>query len=126
MIESNIQDVPLELFSSLEDGDFLFIDCSHVLKAGSDLAFLYSSVLPRLAPGVIVHIHDIFYNWEYPSSWLNEGRAWNESYAMRAILQFSDRLEVLIHWGYLCSQSKSVPVSANPLSCGSLWLRIRG
>lgn len=126
VIESKVQEVSLEVFSSLEAGDFLFIDCSHVLKPGSDLAFLLSTVLPRLSPGVIVHIHDIFYNWEYPSSWLNEGRSWNELYVVRAILQFSDRFEVLIHWGYLSSQLKDVSVAADPLSCGSLWLRFRG
>lgn len=126
VIESKIQDVPYDFFLSLEAGDFLFIDCSHVLKAGSDLNFIFFSILPRLAPGVIVHIHDIFYNWEYPSSWLCEGRAWNELYAVRAILQFSDRFEVLIHWGYVSSQQADVAVYADPASCGSLWLRFKG
>ncbi|MCX6982085.1 MAG: class I SAM-dependent methyltransferase [Verrucomicrobia bacterium] len=123
VIESTLQAAPLELFTSLESGDVLFIDSSHVLKAGSDLQFLCFSILPRLNPGVIVHFHDIFWDWEYPANWLREGRGWNESYAVRAILQFSERFEVLIHLGYLIAQSAIEIGTKDPLSTGSLWLR---
>lgn len=126
VVESTLQEAPIELFTSLESGDFLFIDSSHVLKAGSDLEFLYFSIFPRLNVGVIIQIHDIFWNWEYPASWLKEGRAWNELYAVRAILQYSKRFEVLIHLGYLISQSLAGSRSDDPLSTGSLWLRFLG
>ncbi len=126
VIESTLQAAPLGLFTSLESGDVLFIDSSHVLKAGSDLQFLCFSILPRLNPGVIVHFHDIFWDWEYPEPWLREGRAWNECYLIRAILQFSDRFEVLIHLGYLIAQSAIADGPKNPLSTGSLWLRFLG
>lgn len=123
VIESTLQAAPIEVFTRLESGDFLFIDSSHVLKAGSDLQFLCFSVLPRLNPGVIVHFHDIFWDWEYPATWLREGRAWNESYAVRAIVQFSERFEVLIHLGYLIAQSAISIGTKDPHSSGSLWLR---
>lgn len=123
VIESTLQAAPVEMFTGLESGDILFIDSSHVLKAGSDLQFLCFSILPRLNPGVIVHFHDIFWDWEYPANWLREGRAWNESYLVRAILQFSDRFEVLIHLGYLIAQSAVSIGTKEPLSTGSLWLR---
>ncbi len=123
VIESTLQAAPVELFAGLESGDILFIDSSHVLKAGSDLQFLCFSILPRLNPGVIVHFHDIFWDWEYPAVWLREGRAWNESYVVRAILQFSERFEVLIHLGYLIAQSAIAIGTKEPLSTGSLWLR---
>ena len=123
VIESTLQAAPVETFTSLESGDILFIDSSHVLKAGSDLQFLCFSILPRLNPGVIVHFHDIFWHWEYPANWLREGRAWNESYVIRAILQFSERFEVLIHLGYLIAQSAVTIGTKEPLSTGSLWLR---
>ena len=126
VVESTLQAAPVEVFTSLESGDFLFIDSSHVLKAGSDLEVLYFSILPRLNPGVIVHIHDIFWNWEYPGAWLREGRAWNELYAVRAILQFSNRFEVLIHLGYLISESSAGTRTDSPDSTGSLWLKYLG
>ena len=50
----------------LDAGDILFIDSSHVLAIGGDVSFLYFDVLPRLRPGVLIHIHDIFLPYEYP------------------------------------------------------------
>jgi hypothetical protein len=53
------QRVPLAEFEALGINDILFIDSSHVLKIGSDVQYEYLEILPRLRPGVIVHIHDI-------------------------------------------------------------------
>jgi predicted O-methyltransferase YrrM len=55
-----VEDVDLEFFSQLHSGDVLFIDSSHTVKIGGDVNYLFLEVLPRLEPGVIVHIHDIF------------------------------------------------------------------
>src|SRR5690606_37706314 len=46
----------VEFFDQLEAGDLLFIDSSHVVRTGGDVNFLMLEVLPRLAPGVIVHL----------------------------------------------------------------------
>ena len=88
--EREVQDVPLELFDALEANDLLFIDSSHVIKTGSDLWFLFFQVLPRLKPGVCVFLHDITWPMEYPQVWVEEGRAWNEIYLLRAFLQFNE------------------------------------
>ncbi|MBF0244715.1 MAG: class I SAM-dependent methyltransferase, partial [Planctomycetes bacterium] len=61
-----IEKVALSEFSSLGANDILFIDSTHVLKIGSDVQYIYLEILPRLAKGVIVHIHDIFLPNEYP------------------------------------------------------------
>ena len=58
--------VSLNEFLALEAGDILFIDSSHVVAIGSDVIYLYLEVLPRLAPGVVVHAHDIFMPFNYP------------------------------------------------------------
>jgi predicted O-methyltransferase YrrM len=85
-----VQDVPLETFESLEAGDVLFIDSSHVSKTGSDVNYLFFEVLPRLKDGVRIHIHDIFLPFEYPKQWvLNDQRSWNEQYLLRALLMHS-------------------------------------
>ena len=63
----------MKLFSSLETGDFLFIDSSHIVKCGSDLQLLMFEILPLLQPGVFVHFHDVFYPFDYPSPMV-EGR----------------------------------------------------
>ena len=80
-----IQEMPLDYFSSLEAGDILFVDSSHVLKTGSDVSFLYLEVFPSLKPGVRIHIHDIFLPLEYPREGVNEGRNWNEQYLLQAM-----------------------------------------
>src|SRR5262245_48406157 len=84
LIVAPVQQCPLEECDVLEAGDFPFIDSSHVSKFGSYLNFLFSSVPPRLRRGVLVHIHDVCYPFDYPLAWLKQGRAWNEIYLLRA------------------------------------------
>lgn len=50
----------------------LFIDSSYVVKAGSDVLYLVTEVLTRLSPGVIVHIHDVFWPFEYTEPLVSE------------------------------------------------------
>lgn len=99
--ETIVQDLPLELFTSLAANDILFIDSSHVLKLGSDVSLLFLDVLPRLRPGVVVHIHDIATTFEYPPEWYEEGRAWNEAPALRAFLAFNQAYEILYFCDYM-------------------------
>lgn len=90
-----VQQVPLDIFDQLEANDVLFVDSSHVVKIGSDLSFIFLRVLPRLKPGVLIHFHDIFYPHSYPEGWLREGRAWNESLFLRALLVAGSHFEVV-------------------------------
>ncbi|MEM7165277.1 MAG: class I SAM-dependent methyltransferase [Planctomycetota bacterium] len=122
-----VQHVPLDVFKQLEANDILFIDSSHVAKIGSDVVWLLTHVLPQLAPGVIVHIHDIFWPFEYPEAWLREGRAWNEAYFVKAFLQFNSAFQMLFFNSYVAQHhredaEKHVPTFLrNP--GGSLWLQ---
>jgi predicted O-methyltransferase YrrM len=95
-----VQEVPIELFDKLDAGDVLFIDSSHVAKAGSDVSHLFLRVLPRLKPGVWVHVHDISWPDTLPSSWVEEGRAWNESLFLRAFLMGNAAYEVRAFHAY--------------------------
>jgi hypothetical protein len=123
-----VQAAPLEIFTALEAGDILFIDSTHVSKIGSDVNALFFRVLPALRPGVIVHVHDIAYPFEYPREWvLGEGRAWNEAYLLRAFLQFNASFEI-VFWGSFLATfhrerlERELPLwSKNP--GGSIWLR---
>jgi methyltransferase family protein len=92
-----VQHVPRELFSSLGAGDILFIDSSHAAKIGSDVVHEYLTIVPNLAPGVVVHIHDIFIPAEYPRGWMDEARFfWNEQYILEAFLNYNSEFEVLM------------------------------
>ena len=102
LIEKKVQDIDLEFFSQLESGDILFIDSSHTVKIGGDVNYLFLEVLPRLKPGVIVHVHDIFLPFEYRRDWvMDEFRFWSEQYLLQAFLTFNSEFEVLMANRYL-------------------------
>ncbi len=101
LIESKVQDVPLDLFTSLECGDILFIDSSHVLRAGGDVQLEYLEILPRLASGVLVHIHDISLPNPYPRIYFETQLYWNEQYLLQSFLIFNSRFKVLWPGNYM-------------------------
>ena len=127
LIEKRVQEVPLETFTALGENDVLFIDSSHVAKIGSDVNRLYFDVLPALAPGVLVHIHDVAGNLDYPREWLDEGRAWNEQYLLRAFLMFNSAWRVELFTGWLFNTRHAWFREKMPLCArgggGQMWLR---
>lgn len=102
LVEGFVQDVPLSRFEELEAGDVLFIDSSHALKIDSDVAFLFLEVVPRLKPGVLVHIHDVHfpYNTPFPADfWLFGERwpvYWQEAMVVQSFLAFNDAFDILL------------------------------
>lgn len=129
LVVSRVEDVDPAYFDRLGDGDILFIDSSHVSKVGSDVNYLFFEVLPRLRPGVMVHVHDIFLPDEYPHDWvLAQNRNWNEQYLLQAFLQFNDKWEVLWASHLMITRHKNtignifarVPRLGGG---GSLWMR---
>jgi hypothetical protein len=125
---SRVQQVGLDPFLALGAGDVLFIDSSHVSKTGSDVNFLLLEVLPRLAPGVWIHLHDIFLPQEYPREWvLDEERSWNEQYLVQALLVHSRAFAV--RFGSACAwhlfPELVESVFGSRLAGGSLWLEKR-
>jgi hypothetical protein len=125
-----VQDVPLSLFDELRKGDMLIIDSTHVAKVGSDVNHLVFEVLPSLAPGVLVHVHDIYHGFEYPRDWAYQLRAWNEAYLVRALLMFNSAWEIVFFNSFIGARHPEAfaaslpPAAENPGS--SLWLRPRG
>ncbi len=130
LIKKKIEDIDLEFFSQLESGDILFIDSSHTVKIGGDVNYLFLEVLPRLKPGVIVHVHDIFFPFNYPRDWvMEEFRFWTEQYLLQAFLSFNSEFEVLMANGYLAyrymEDLKATFTSSPWWSGGSFWMRRR-
>jgi predicted O-methyltransferase YrrM len=128
LIESKVQDTGLEFFSQLEAGDILFIDSSHTVKAGGDVNYLFLEVLPRLKPGVIVHVHDIFFPFDYRRDWmLEEFRFWTEQYLLQAFLIFNPEFEVLMANSYLnyyhLSELKAAFPNLRRWVSGSFWMQ---
>jgi hypothetical protein len=129
ILERPVQEMPVTEFDRLEAGDVLFIDSSHVVKAGSDVSFLFLRVLPRLKPGVLVHVHDIFYPHSYPVAWIRLGMAWNESIFLRALLVGSPSWEVMAFNDYAAKAFPELWRARWPAfmerTGGSFWMRKR-
>jgi hypothetical protein len=89
-----VQEVDLDHFTGLEAGDILFLDSTHALHAASELQRLYLKVIPALAPGVIVHVHDIFLPWMYRPSIMKDPWDWQETALLAALLTGNPGLEV--------------------------------
>ncbi|MGO4255633.1 class I SAM-dependent methyltransferase [Marmoricola sp. RAF53] len=138
LVEGFVQDVPLSKFEELEAGDVLFIDSTHALKIDSDVAFLFMEALPRVKPGVYVHIHDVHFpfNGPFPAdTWLFGERwpvYWNEAMVVQAFLAFNDSFETLLstpmvrHYdeAFLTDRfADYTPLKQDPNPPSSLWLK---
>jgi hypothetical protein len=82
---------------------------------------LLLEVVPRLRPGVHVHVHDIIWPFEYARKWVYQGRAWNEAYLLRALLVGNPRLRIELWSSQLAACHKERVGAALPL-----WLRDSG
>lgn len=123
-----IQDTDLQIFTTLEENDILFIDSTHVSKTGSDVNHVIFEILPILKSGVIVHFHDIFYPFEYPKHWvLNKGFGWNEDYLLRAFLMYNNEFEIIFFNTYLAYMHPDLVQTKMQLAMkntgGSIYLR---
>lgn len=127
ILEMPVQKVPLTTFDALEAGDFLFIDSTHILRTGSDVCCELFEILPRVSPGVFVHIHDMFWPFEYPSDWiLEDNRSWNELYAVRAFLTDNAHWRIVFFNNYFAKLATSEIEATYPQflrnAGGALWL----
>ncbi|RJQ53938.1 MAG: class I SAM-dependent methyltransferase [Nitrospiraceae bacterium] len=130
MLRSKVEDVGPDFFTRLEENDVLFIDSSHVVKSAGDVNYLFLEVLPRLNPGVVVHIHDIRIPYEVPRLFLVEqARFFTEQYLLQAFLIGNNDFEIL--WGtYFMTQNFPGKVASvfrssrcGTYAGGSFWIR---
>jgi hypothetical protein len=127
ILESKIQDVPLYLFKNLKENDILFIDSTHVSKFQSDVNYIIHEILPVLQKGVYIHFHDVFYPFEYPIKWIEQGRAWSEQYLLRSFLQFNTCFDIVLFNTYLETMYRKQIEDRFPLifknTGGSIWIK---
>ncbi len=134
LVMQPVEQLDPAMLADLAENDILFIDSSHCVRLASDVNFLYLQVIPRLKPGVIVHIHDIYIPYEYPRVHFH-GRQklfWNEQYLLQALLTDNPRLEVTLP-GYFVQKdmerdfAAAFPAydAARHRRTSSFWLRVR-
>lgn len=130
---SKVETCDPEVFAALKANDILFIDSSHVIRPQGDVLFLFQSILPSLAPGVIVHVHDVFTPRDYPHEWVIERRKlWNEQYLLEAFLTMNTEFEVLGALNWLKHHHRALLEQAFPAVArypdqepGAFWFRRR-
>jgi len=126
---TTVETLPIEFFSALRSNDLLFIDSSHVVRAGGDVNYLVLDVLPTLSPGVIVHFHDIFSPADYPRRWIEEkALLWSEQYLLEAFLSGNPDWEMVLSANYLRHQDRErladkCPLMESNAEPGSFYIR---
>jgi predicted O-methyltransferase YrrM len=129
VVRERVEEAPRALYAGLAAGDLLFIDSSHMIRPQGDVLFEVLELLPALAPGVIVHFHDIFSPRDYPRQWLEkEVRFWNEQYLLEAFLSSNRDWKVIgalnflrhRHYAALASKCLRLTQEREP---GSMYLQ---
>lgn len=130
-IARRVEDLPPEQFLALEENDLLFIDSSHAVKIFGDVNYLYLTVLPQLKPGVIVHVHDIFFPRDYLPHHFFQTRIkqiWQEQYLLQAFLMFNREFRVMLcsSWLHFKARDRLKDLFSwyHPDRCpSSFWMR---
>lgn len=122
--------VPAEVFAALGAGDVLFVDTTHVVRTGGDVVRILLDVLPTLAPGVLVHVHDVLLPYEYHRAWLQNGWFWSEQYLVQGVLQGNPAWEVVLanhqlHREHEDELLRAVPAHRPGMKPSGLWIRRR-
>lgn len=131
--DSPLQSITMDRFREMGKGDILFIDSSHVVNYGSDVVYEICAILPNLSPGVLVHFHDIFLPYEYPTEWIENSKFfWNEQYMISALVQGSQRYKVVFPLHQIYRERRKEMDALFPLLVrpnqrpGAYWLEIVG
>ncbi|HLX79304.1 MAG TPA: class I SAM-dependent methyltransferase [Burkholderiales bacterium] len=130
VLRQRIEDLDERHVRALRANDILFIDSSHVIRPQGDVLREYLELLPLLAPGVLVHLHDIFTPRDYPARWVvGEVRIWNEQYLFEAFMCGNDGFRIIGALNFLARHhhpelAAVFPVLRAAPECepGSMWL----
>lgn len=127
-IRLRVEELEHGFFQELQENDILFIDSSHVIRTGGDVTYLFLQVLPRLASGVIVHVHDVYLPFDYPKKLVVEQHMfWTEQYLLQAYLIENRNAEVMFGSNYMAHEYPEALKASFPRALwwggGSFWIR---
>jgi hypothetical protein len=116
ILRQRVEEVDPGLFEALGADDILFIDSSHIIRPQGDVLHEYLDILPRLAPGVVVHVHDIFTPRDYLDRWLHADMLfWNEQYVLEACLSANPSWEILLASSMMVHERPDLIAAACPM-----------
>lgn len=129
VVRQLVEEIDMEIFLELEEGDLLFIDSSHIIRPQGDVVFEYLELLPTLKKGVIVHVHDIFSPRDYLKEWVvDEVKFWNEQYLFEAFLTSNKDWMVIgavnyLHHNYHKLLKQACPFLTQDREPGSFYIQ---
>ncbi len=136
LYEEKAENMDISLFKELKKDDILFIDSSHMVRAGSDVNYAILEVLPKLNKGVIIHFHDIPMPYEYNKVYFTNPNFrvfWTESYLLQAFLINNNKVEIIAALKFLMTEKidlfskvfKHYDSVKHKLISESFWMRIK-
>jgi hypothetical protein len=87
-----LEQIDGQFFNNIGPDDILFFDGSHRSFQNSDATVFFTEVIPNLADGTMVGVHDIFLPHDYPADWLR--RYYSEQYLLASWLLGGVRLRI--------------------------------
>jgi predicted O-methyltransferase YrrM len=102
VVAREVQDVEPAFFAGLGRGDVLFVDSTHVVRLDGDVPHLFLEAVPALAPGALVHVHDVHfpYHTPHPAQQYVIDRTWpmlwTEAMLVQAFLAFNHAFRVTL------------------------------
>jgi len=134
VIRKPFENIDSEFLLSLNENDILFIDNSHRVLPNSDAMVFFMEILPRLQPGVIVHIHDIYLPYDYPQFMCD--RFYSEQYTLAAFILANPARYSTLMPNYFISEDKELRKILEPIwdhpnlkdveqHGGSYWLQLK-
>jgi hypothetical protein len=127
VVRSKFEDITSwEDVDKIKENDIVFIDSSHVSNGYNDVSMIFSSLIPRLHSGVVLHIHDIHLPFSYPKEYSH----WNEQYLLIPYL-LGGYFEILFPTFFVCHSGifkedlNKFPKGFGEKLGSSIWLKIK-
>ena len=123
VLRAPLETADTSVFGELADGDVLFVDGSHRVFMNSDATVFFLEVLPQLAAGVLVGVHDVFLPYDYPHDFAD--RYYSEQYLVAAhLLAGNPALETVLPAYYASRRMSPGPPAQGLEPHGSaFWFR---
>jgi predicted O-methyltransferase YrrM len=133
LLREPVESLTRSVLTELTSDNILFIDSSHILKLGNDVSYLYLEIIPRLKPGVLIHVHDIAFPFPCPDpeEWIfKRHQFWNESALLQALLCGNSHMRIVLSTSSLAYSHSAELKRAFPLydpevhRPTSIWIRV--
>ena len=102
LIREQVQEVSLDVLSSLTAGSLFFVDSTHTLGPAGEVTRVILEMLPRIPKGCIAHFHDITFPYDYGRNVLTTELFFpHESALLHAFLTGNSNFSVLLSMSML-------------------------